>query len=87
MTSNLNVQSIRVNTKSQDREGRLVLAGDKLIAVLVRLDGSEHEELRGWWLLEAGFGPCESVPAEFFANLEDAQEWITGRLYAAAALA
>lgn len=43
----LMLQSIRVNTASHDREGRLVLADRELIAVLVRLDGEEHGGLRG----------------------------------------
>lgn len=87
MASNLVLRAVRVNTKSADKEGRLVLAGGELVAVLVRLDGREHGKLCGCWLLEAGFGPCAAVPAKVFAGLEDAKEWITNQLYAAFALA
>jgi hypothetical protein len=80
MASGLILRAIRVNTKSADSEGRLVLAGDELVAVLVRLDGPEHGLLRGHWLLEAGFGPCTTVRQDLFASLDDAKAWIIGQL-------
>lgn len=70
------LQPVQVNTASQDREGRLVLADGCLVAVLVRLDGEEHGALRGQWLLEAGFGPCGEGPPSPFLSLEDAGQWI-----------
>ena len=48
------------------------------MAVLVRLDGKEHGDLRGRWLLEAGFGPCAQEPRPMFGTLEEAAEWVRG---------
>ncbi len=76
----LMLQPIQVNTGSRDSEGRLVLANNCLVAVLVRLDGEEHGTLRGRWSLEAGFGPCSDLPPRPFRSLADAQRWVQRQL-------
>ena len=43
----IEMQPIPVRTGSKDREGRLVLFGTELVAVLVRLDDEMHGEDRG----------------------------------------
>jgi len=66
-----------VLSNNEDREGRLVIAGGQLAAVLVRLDGEEHEKgLRGRWFLEAGFGRCSRNIEPTFADLDEAQDWV-----------
>ena len=65
-----------VNTLSNDAEGQLVRANDRLVAVLVRMDGEEHGDLRGHWLLEAGFGPCARDRFQVFPTFDDAANWV-----------
>lgn len=75
------LQPVQVNTASDDREGRLVLAEGCLVAVLVRLDGEEQGGLRGRWLLEASFGPCsDDRPAGPFPSLDAAAQWVCRQL-------
>jgi hypothetical protein len=74
------MRSIQVNTGSRDTEGRLVLVDAHLVAVLVRLDGEEHGLLRGSWLLEAGFGPCDATAQGAFRTLLDAEIWLWQQL-------
>ena len=77
---NLALRPILVNTSSRDTEGCLVLADAHLVAVLVRLNGEEHGPLRGSWLLEAGFGPCDTKMKDAFPTLWDARLWIREQL-------
>lgn len=69
----------KVATGSEDEHGALVFLGDHLVAILVRLDASYHDVLRGFWHLEAGFGPCAGV-ADPFRGLSDGLRWIGARL-------
>ncbi len=77
LAQTLTLQPIRVDTGSDDTEGRLVLAGESLVAVLVRLDGAEHGPFRRSWHLEAAFGPCsEGGLPSTFGTLAEAKERI-----------
>src|SRR5690349_6561828 len=58
-----------------DNEGRLIMIGDHLSGVLVRLD-SLHEEDHGRWFLEAGFGRLADATGNTFDSLEAAAEQI-----------
>ncbi len=80
-TPSVRLRRVFVNTGSRDTEGRLVLADDQLVAVLVRLDGEEHDGIRGSWLLEAGFGPCSVMAQRPFTTLGRAKEWVTEQLH------
>ena len=80
------LQPISVLTDGGSQEGRLVFAGEDLVAVLVRVTaretagGEPHGE---GWFLEAGFGPCGSVMTvapPVFATLNEALRWIRGKL-------
>ena len=71
---------ISVATGSNDREGLLIFTNGLLVAVLVRLQDEAHEELRGSWWLEAGFGPCSVVGPPLFSDLTEAEEWIGNQL-------
>ena len=73
------LRPIAVDTGSPDREGRLVIANGLLVAVLVRLDAPEHEK-PGFWFLEATLGRLEGIKAPYFAELEDAIQWLRRRL-------
>ena len=44
----------------------------------------QHEADAGKWFLEAGFGRVDDLHAPLFANLNEAQSWIVGRLAHAA---
>ena len=80
MISRILLQPIRVATDSSDEDGRLVLVDGRLVAVLVHLQDSGHDELTGSWFLEAGFGPCATPACETFKSLNAAQIWIMDRL-------
>ncbi|SFL37009.1 hypothetical protein [Methylobacterium pseudosasicola] len=76
------LQPIAVDTASPDREGRLVIANGLLVAVLVRLDYPEHDNI-GNWFLEVGFGRLQGKNAPTFPDLEDATRWLRRHLEAA----
>lgn len=69
-------QSVRIAAGGDDNEGCLIFANDWLVAVLVRLS-QVHEPLTGRWFLEAGFGPIATNHDVTFADLEDAEDWIS----------
>lgn len=80
------LQPIPVLCDGGSHEGRLVLFGEDLVAVLVWVTdretrgGEPHAE---GWFLEAGFGPCGSlmtITPPVFPNLDDALEWVRERL-------
>jgi hypothetical protein len=53
-----------------------VLADRQLVAVLVRLEDAVHENKRGGWFLEAGFGPCNGSRQPVFGSLQEAPAWV-----------
>ena len=81
MRSAIDLQPVRVLSNNHDREAYLVMVDRQLAAVLVRLDGEEHgDDLRGRWFLEAGFGRCHQTNPPVFADLDEAQRWVEGRV-------
>jgi hypothetical protein len=72
----LTLQPVEVMTGSHDQDGRLVFADGQLAAVLVHLDDPVHEDERGGWFLEVGFGPCSRSHQPVFGSLEDAETWV-----------
>ncbi len=79
----LNFQPVRVSL-GEDDEGRLVFAGDALVAVLVRLSAL-HGEAEGSWFLEGAFGlEGDGIEHPLFADLRAAEAWILSRLPAPA---
>jgi hypothetical protein len=76
----LKLQPVQVMTGHADSDGRLVLADEQLVAVLVRLEDEEYGPKRGGWFLEAGFGPCGVSMPPVFATLDDAVTWLTQQL-------
>jgi len=75
----LHLQPVQVATGSNDAEGQLVLAGQFLVAVLVRLS-DDHGVQAGKWFLEQGFGRVDHASPPLFGDLDEAQAWITWRL-------
>jgi hypothetical protein len=72
------LKPIQVRTGSCDMEGRLVLQGDELVAVLVSLDNKIHGDDRGKWFLEASFGALSNrLP---FIDLDEAISWLQAQL-------
>jgi len=67
-------------TSPENGQGQLVLAGDRLVAVLVYLSDPEYGSECGKWFLEAGFGPCSAVMPPVFADLGAAGAWLDRRL-------
>jgi hypothetical protein len=67
--------SPRSNTVEQ---GFLVFADDVLMAVVMCLDKSVEDDLRGQWFVETGYGPC-TVPLGsdiLFQTPGEVQEWV-----------
>lgn len=75
----LRLQPVQVATGSDDQESQLVFHEGFLVAVLVRLS-DEHGDKAGKWFLEAGFGQVDDPDPPQFADLAEAQGWITARL-------
>jgi hypothetical protein len=75
----LTIQSVRVETGSPDEEGCLILAGDKLVAVLVRLS-AEHGQSAGGWYVEKGFGRLDAPSHPIFPDVQAAQNWISQQI-------
>ncbi|HEX8417391.1 MAG TPA: hypothetical protein VF641_07275 [Methylobacterium sp.] len=76
----LRLQPVRVSTDSDDGDGHLVFENDGLVAVLVHLSEA-HGEAAGMWFLEAGFGRVGAAGQRpSFRDLDEAQDWIAGRL-------
>lgn len=75
----LHLQPVPIATGSGDTEGQLVFANGFLVAVLVRLS-EDHGDDVDKWFLEAGFGRVDDQSGSTFADLDEAQEWIQGRL-------
>ena len=84
----ISLQSIPVMIDGGSHEGRLVLSNGHLAAVLTHVPPKEtvgEQGRAGGWFLEAGFGPCGGMMTlrpEVFASLEEAVEWVRGRLEA-----
>ena len=75
----LHLQPVQVATGSNDTKSHLVFADGFLVVVLVQLS-EQHEDEAGRWFLEAGFGCVDHSNTPTFANLEEAQAWITRQL-------
>jgi len=74
----LTLTPVQVGTDAADEDGRLVFAGDRLVAVLVRL--AEGHDDAGHWFLEHGFGRLDVPLPPTFSDLQAAGSWIAGRL-------
>ena len=75
----LTLQPVRVATGS-DEEGMLVFdENQRLVAVLTQLS-DQYDGLSGHWYLEAGFGRLEGRSCPTYADLDEAQRWISQRL-------
>lgn len=73
-------QPILVATDSDDEEGHLALYDGKLVAVFVRLAGSEHLDERGRLYMEASFGQLAGGASLTFASLGEAAHWLQAEL-------
>ena len=76
---NVTLQSVRVDTGSEDEDGVLVFADGRLVAVLVRLSDG-HGDKAGQWFLEHGFNRLDGTVHPTFGDLEAAQDWIARRI-------
>ena len=75
----ISFQTVPVITGMDDREGRLVLVGGCLAAVIVRLDDPEHGPLVGKWFVE-WMAVHDHPDGALFDSPEDAAALIKGRL-------
>ena len=80
MAPRITLQPTPVITGSDDREGCLVLADYRLVAVLVLLADEMHGPERGRWFVEAGFGPCRTEAPPVFDDLDAARAWVRRRV-------
>ena len=63
------------------RRGKMIMADDKLAAILVPVGPTEHggNQAVGGWYLEAGFGPCSTLRVlapELFESEAMALDWV-----------
>jgi hypothetical protein len=72
------LQPVRVANGS-DEEGLLVFSQQRLVAVLTHL-GDQFDGLSGHQYLETGFGRLDGPNHPVFADLEEAQDWLSRRL-------
>ena len=75
----VHLQPVRLASGNDDTEAQLVFVDGGLVAVLTHLS-ELHDEAAGMWFLEAGFGSISVRAPPTFANLDEAQDWIAGRL-------
>ena len=73
------LEPIEVETESEDHEGRLVLAGGKLVGILVRLSGV-HGVWSGFWNVEWLAEMLHHPPP--FKDLRSAKGWFAHRYVA-----
>ncbi len=78
LAQGITLAPVRVGTDTADEDGRLVFAGDRLVAVLVRL--AEGHDEAGHWYLEHGFGRLDVPLPPTFSDLHAAENWVAGRL-------
>jgi hypothetical protein len=81
MVATITTSTIDVLVNGGSSTGRLVIAGGKLAAVLVRVTAAEVSAtaVEGGWFLEAGFGPCGALKVSdpgVFRNESDALRWV-----------
>lgn len=76
MPVELVLQPIQVWISSSEREGRLAMAGGRLLALLVKLEEDDGDA--GKWFLEIGFGPA-AARSMMFDALPDAENWLRER--------
>jgi len=65
---------IQLATLRGREEGHLVLVGETLAAVLVRVLADMDEQPEEGWFLQVGFGPCNREGL-IFPTLEAAEDW------------
>lgn len=63
----------------EDRHARLAFHDGELALILVRLDHEAHEELKGRWVIEFGFGRFDAFPGPVFEDLEAVERWMSDR--------
>jgi hypothetical protein len=75
----LSWRSVPLFTCEEGTEGMLVFWGERLIAVLGRIDGDRANQLGRprMWHLEIGFGECTAPPSgEIFESLAHGLRWL-----------
>lgn len=77
--SKIEFVAVRLNTASDDEEGRLIMCDGRLVGILARLDAKEQAPLRGYWSLEAGLGPLAEFKPKPFKDLGAACDWAEKR--------
>ncbi|GJE45977.1 hypothetical protein [Methylobacterium soli] len=75
----LHLKPARIATGRGDEDGRLVFDGERLVAVLVQLS-DQYGPDAGKWFFEVGLGWLAGPKHPIFANLGEAQDWITRHL-------
>ena len=75
MTVGLRWQPVVLGS-SHDSDALLAFSGDRLVAVVSKL-GELHDELVGWWFVEATFEDTYRGHVNAFRQLADVEAWIT----------
>ena len=85
MADTIDSNRVEVLVDGGSSDGRLVTAGGKLAAVLVKVTAAEVSDtaIEGGWFLEAGFGPCgilKTQPPDIFRSEDEALLWVERQL-------
>lgn len=75
MLPEVTLQQTTLATASADKAACLIFVEGELAAIFSRLDDEVHQEDRGSWFLEVGFGWFEVSPPPVFRTIEAAQRW------------
>ncbi|MGO4570834.1 hypothetical protein [Microvirga sp. 2TAF3] len=79
MNSVVSFKPVFLATRDGGKSGRLVFAGDRLMAILVQAEDRDLQgDYSGRWLVRVGFGPCSVPPADGFATLQEVSVWVSG---------
>lgn len=71
------VYRLRVRTDTDDKSTLLLLADNKLVAILVKLADECHGDERGKWMIEKTFGLGLIRVPDTFASAAEGAAWVS----------
>lgn len=76
MVSRISIYRLKLRTGSDDEQALLLLADNKLVAILVELADECHGDERGKWMVEKIFGLGDARVPDVFDSAEAAAAWV-----------
>ncbi|MBF9234539.1 hypothetical protein [Microvirga alba] len=78
METLVSFKPVHLAVRSGGENGRLVFAGDWLVAVIAQVD-DPHSSRPHQWIIRAGFGPCATDRGRAFNTLQEVSVWINNQ--------